>query len=51
MNKYLVNIGKNANKALGGKTNYKLKNKVLLKFSKLIKHLLEITISYFFFKL
>ena len=36
MNKYLINIGKNANKALDIKINSKLKNKVLNKFAKLI---------------
>jgi len=36
MNKYLINVGKNANKALDIKINSKLKNKVLNKFAKLI---------------
>ena len=36
MNKYLINLGKNANKALDIKINSKLKNKVLNKFAKLI---------------
>ena len=36
MNKYLINIGKNANKALDININSKLKNKVLNKFAKLI---------------
>jgi len=36
MNKYLLNIGRNAHNAFKVKTDSKLKNKVLLKFSKLI---------------
>ena len=37
MNKYLNKIGKNAQKAFSKKLNAKLKNKVLIKFAKLIK--------------
>ncbi len=37
MKKYLTSIGKNSNKALSYKINFKTKNKVLKKFSELIK--------------